>query len=200
MGGKYEVTLSQVRRETQPLDAGGKQVLNLSNISPEQMNRIQELLSTELKPSATVLELSKQAALSDKPNRETPITTSAQAEIVSLALAVDPDSVFRDARKRTSLVFQLNLGFAIILGIILLAGIGGSLYAALVLGKSTWATAFGGISAADLIGVYAFKPLTAINAALVSATRLDNMQLRLKTQLEQCSKYSSVAGQTQLSE
>jgi hypothetical protein len=171
----------------------GRVLLRPSDLSPEQLKRIQEVLSTELKPSPNVLELSKQAALSEQPNRPPSVATSAQAEIVSLALAVDPDSVFRDARKRTSLVFQLNLAFAIILGIILLAGIGGSLYSALVLGKSTWATAFGGISAADLIGVYAFKPLAAINAALVSATRLDNMQLRLKTQLEQCSKYSSVA-------
>jgi hypothetical protein len=88
--------------------------------------------------------------------------------------------------------FQLNLGFAIILGIILLAGIAGSLFFALVRGKPSWATAFGGISSADLIGLYVFKPLIALIPPLASATRLNNMQLRLKNQLEQCSKYSNV--------
>jgi hypothetical protein len=149
------------------------------------------LLAKQLSATPNVLELSRQAVQSESGKTAAP-TVAPQSEIVGLALALDPDSVFRDARRRTGLVFQLNLGFAIILGIILLAGIAGSLYSALVLGKPSWATAFGGISAADLIGLYAFKPLVAINSALVSATRLDNMQLRLNTQLEQCSKYSNV--------
>jgi hypothetical protein len=165
--------------------------INLDQASPELLNKIEELLSTHSPDTSNIIELSRQAVRSE-PGKTTASTTPRQSEIVGLAVALDPDSVFRDARKRTGLVFQLNLGFAIILGIILLAGIAGSLYSALVLGKPSWATAFGGISAADLIGLYAFKPLVAMNSALVSATRLDNMQLRLKTQLEQCSKYSNL--------
>lgn len=169
----------------------GNYHINLDQASPELLNKIQELLSTHSRETSNIIELSRQAVRSEA-GKATAVTTPVQSEIVGLAVALDPDSVFRDARKRTGLVFQLNLGFAIILGIILLAGIAGSLYSALVLGKPSWATAFGGISAADLIGLYAFKPLVAMNSALVSATRLDNMQLRLKTQLEQCSKYSNL--------
>lgn len=171
--------------------AGAAYDIDLNQASPELLDRIQELLAKQLSATPNVLELSRQAVQSESGKTAAP-TVAPQSEIVGLALALDPDSVFRDARRRTGLVFQLNLGFAIILGIILLAGIAGSLYSALVLGKPSWATAFGGISAADLIGLYAFKPLVAINSALVSATRLDNMQLRLNTQLEQCSKYSNV--------
>ena len=165
--------------------------INLDQASPDLLNKIQELLSSHSPETSNIIELSRQAVRSE-PEKPTVSTPPVQSEIVGLAVALDPDSVFRDARKRTGLVFQLNLGFAIVLGIILLTGIGGSLYSALVLGKPSWATAFGGISAADLIGLYAFKPLVAMNSALVSATRLDNMQLRLKTQLDQCSKYSNL--------
>jgi hypothetical protein len=173
-------------------DSDTRYTIKLDQASPELLDKINELLrSSESKGPENVLELSRKAIQVETPNAPS-LATERQSEIVGLALALDPDSVFRDARKRTGLVFQLNLGFAIILGIILLTGIAGSLYSALVLGKSTWALAFGGISAADLIGLYAFKPLIAINSALVSATRLDNMQLRLKLQLEQCSKYSKM--------
>lgn len=174
---------------------GGYQI-DLNQASPELLDKIQELLATEKPATPNILELSRAAAKTpssaEQQLRYIEARLTPQSELVGLALALDPDSVFRDARRRTGLVFQLSLGFAIILGIILLAGIAGSLYSALVLGNPSWATAFGGISAADLIGLYAFKPLIAINSALVSATRLDNMQLRLKTQLEQCGKYSSV--------
>jgi hypothetical protein len=181
----------RVQPESTASNGGGYQI-DLNQASPELLNKIQELLATQKPATPNILELSRTAANARSTEQNAAPALTPPSEIVGLALALDPDSVFRDARKRTGLVFQLNLGFAIILGIILLAGIAGSLYAALVLGKPSWATAFGGVSAADLIGLYAFKPLIAINSALISATRLDNMQLRLKTQLEQCSKYSSV--------
>jgi hypothetical protein len=166
--------------------------IDLNQVSRESLERIQQILSSQTQAPPNILELSRQATQAESGNKSLATILEPRSEIVGLALALDPDSVFRDARKRTGLVFQLNLGFAIILGIILLAGIAGSLYSALVLGKPSWATAFGGVSAADLIGLYAFKPLVAMNSALVSATRLDNMQLRLKTQLDQCGKYSDV--------
>jgi hypothetical protein len=180
------------KNRVQVKSTGGSYDIDLNQASPELLDKIQELLSTQSQTSPNILELSRQAAYVESGNKVVAKAVTPQSEIVGLALALDPESVFRDARKRTGLVFQLNLGFAIILGIILLAGIAGSLYSALVLGKPSWATAFGGISAADLIGLYAFKPLVVINSALVSATRLDNMQLRLQTQLDQCSKYSNV--------
>jgi hypothetical protein len=171
---------------------GGSYDIDLNQVSPALLDRVQQLLSTQSQATPNILELSRQASLAEQGSRATGTRLTHDSEVVGLALALDPDSVFRDARRRTGLVFQLNLGFAIILGIIMLAGIAGAFYSALVLGKPSWATAFGGISAADVLGLYAFKPLAAINSALVSATRLDNMQLRLKMQLEQCSKYSNI--------
>ena len=181
----------RIQRDPTGTVPGGYQI-DLNQASPELLDKIQELLATQKPATPNILELSRAAANARSAERASAPPVTPPSEIVGLALALDPDSVFRDARRRTGLVFQPNLGFAIILGIILLAGIAGSLYSALVLGKPSWATAFGGVSAADLIGLYAFKPLIAINSALVSATRLDNMQLRLKTQLEQCGKYTSV--------
>jgi hypothetical protein len=180
------------KNRIQVKSSGGSYDIDLNQVSPEWLDKIQQMLSTQSRTTPNILELSRQASQAESGNEIAVTTLTPRAEMVGLALALDPDSVFRDARKRTGLVFQLNLGFAIILGIILLAGIAGSLYSALVLGKPSWATAFGGISGADLLGLYAFKPLVAINSALVSATRLDNMQLRLKTQLEQCGKYLNV--------
>jgi hypothetical protein len=74
-------------------------------------------------------------------------------------------------------VFKMNLGVAIILAIILLMGIGGAVFSAVFLQRSIWAVTFGGVAAADMIGLYVFKPLTAINSAIVSSQRLDAVHL-----------------------
>jgi hypothetical protein len=57
---------------------------------------------------------------------------------------------------------------------------------------STWSFAFGGISAADLLGVYVFKPLSAINASLLGTQRLEMLQLRLSQQLITCAQHEKL--------
>ena len=116
------------------------------NVPPELFDKIQLLLRSEKPSTPSIVELSRQA-VREAPDKGLGQTKVPEPEVVALALAVDSDSVFRDARKRTGLVFQLNLGFAIVLGIILLAGIAGSMYSALVLQKAAWATVFGGVNA-----------------------------------------------------
>ena len=113
-------------------------------------------------------------------------------ELGALVLAVSPQAVFQDSRKRISLVFRINLAVSIALAVILLAGIGGAVFSALFLRNAVWSLVFGGISAADVIGAYIFKPLSAINAALVTATRLDALQLRLSQQLTQCAQHKNL--------
>jgi hypothetical protein len=110
----------------------------------------------------------------------------------AFALAISPHAVFQDARRRTGLVFKINLAVSIVLAIILLGGIGGAVFSALFLKSTVWVLVFGGMSAADAIGVYAYKPLTAINDALVGTTRLDALQLRLSQQLFQCSQHQDL--------
>ena len=110
----------------------------------------------------------------------------------AFVLAISPQAVFSDARKRIGLVFKLNLGVSILLATILLGGIGGAVFSALFFKSAIWALVFGGISATDVIGVYAFKPLSAINDALDGTTRLDTLQLRLSEQLSQCAQYPNL--------
>jgi hypothetical protein len=110
----------------------------------------------------------------------------------AFALAIGPQAVFQDARRRIGLVFRINLAVSIVLAIILLGGIGGSVFSAVFLKNSIWALALGGVSAADAIGVYVYKPLAAINEALIGATRLDALQLRLSEQLSQCAQHSDL--------
>lgn len=114
------------------------------------------------------------------------LSSEATAVVARVALAISAEDVIASARRRIDLVFRLNLGIAIALTVVLLGGIAGSLISSLVLGKSSWAAAFGGISAADILGIYAFKPLRVINRALVSSQRLDAVHLRLKEQLDSC--------------
>jgi hypothetical protein len=112
--------------------------------------------------------------------------SSATTTVGGAALGISADEVVASARRRIELVFRINLGIAIALAVIFIGGIAGALVSSLVLGKSTWAVAFGGLSTVDLLGVYAFKPLKVINRALVSSQRLDAVHLRLREQLDGC--------------
>jgi|SRR5215469_1953402 len=150
-------------------------------LSPQFVEALTEALA-KANPPAGILTLSRKASGSETSAFSTP------TEIGALALALSPESVFVDARNRIGLVFRLNLGIAITLAVILLAGIAGGVYSAVFLQNRVWSSVFGGVSIADLIGVYVFKPLAAINAALVSTIRLDNLQLGLQQQLANCTQ------------
>jgi hypothetical protein len=169
--------------------AGSEIQLNPCEASPETIYRLMNLLkSLEQAPQAPsdVLSLSREATNTD----QRPVPSSPErTELGAAALAISPDAVFGDARHRMSLVFKLNLAIAITLAIILFGGLGGAVYSAVFVGNNIWATVFGGISAADVIGLLVFKPLTAINSALIGTQRLEMLHLRLRQQLDLCAQH-----------
>jgi ABC-type multidrug transport system fused ATPase/permease subunit len=133
--------------------------------------------------------LSREAA-GHEPSFQAPVQEP-KREVAAVALAVGKEAIFQDARRRVELVFKLNLAIAIVLAIILLSGIAGAVFSAFFQ-RAVWATAFGGIAAADMIGVYVFKPLDAINSAMVASQRLDATALRLYEQLRSCDGYENL--------
>jgi len=66
------------------------------------------------------------------------------------------------------------------------------LLSAVFLQRNIWAAAFGGVAAADMIGLYVFKPLTAINSAIVGSQRLAAVHLRLLEQLNTCNQFENL--------
>ncbi|MDQ3812649.1 MAG: hypothetical protein M3347_01705 [Armatimonadota bacterium] len=166
-----------------PLGAGGNQEL------------IDVLKAIELTPQANdgPLTLSKKATEEPKPTDIIQAESASSAEIGGAALAISSDSVFRDARRRINLVFMFNLGLSIVLAVILLAGVAGAVASAVFLKQNTWAAIFGGVSAADLLGLYIFKPLVAVNSAIVAAQRMDLLHLRMYEQLKTCQGHEVLA-------
>lgn len=134
-------------------------------------------------------------ALSREAIKEKPggvVGSKSNRAIIRAGVALDPDTVFSDARKRIERVFRLNVILLLTLAILLLVGIGGAIYSALFLQTSTWTLIFGGVAVADLIGIYVFKPITAINRALVSTQQLDLLYLRLREGLKGCDELQDV--------
>jgi hypothetical protein len=107
-------------------------------------------------------------------------------DLGGLALGASSD-FFATARKRIALVFRLNVTLAVALAFILFGGILLSI-SGLLAGHGSLAVASGGLSVADLLGVYAFKPLGEISSALVASQRLEILHLRLLSQLSGCAQ------------
>jgi len=155
--------------------------LDADEFTPEKLKRITELLtSVESEPKGL------------RKTEDVSVVSPSQRELGALALAISPQAVFSDARQRMSVVFKINLGVAITLAVILLGGLGGAVYSAVFLHNNIWATVFGGVSTADVIGLWALKPLTAINHSLVETQRLEMLQLRLSQQLDECSHHDTL--------
>lgn len=175
----------------------GNQQLELSNtkeVSPETIETLRKFLESRRDTSADPLALSREAVLQlspDETERRRSLTTP-PTEVGATVLAISSDAVFRDARKRIDLVFKLNLALAIILAVILLGGIAGAIISAVFFEKTIWTLVFGGMSVADVIGVYALKPLTAINAAVIATQRLEAIHLRLSEQLKVCAEHEKL--------
>ena len=121
------------------------------------------------------------------------IESAVQREIAATALAISPDAVFHDARRRIDLVFRFNFGLAVILAIILLSGIAGAVASAFFLKSGLWATVFGGVAAADILGIYVWKPVQAINSALVATQRLEGIYLRVSEQIQSCKSHQDLS-------
>ena len=166
--------------------AGANISITDSDLNSDEVQRSLELVQQAREPSPSLLTISRKAASSDTDVELSP----EQREIGALGLAISPQAVFTDARQRMGLVFKINLAVAIVLAVILLGGLAGSVYSAIFLHNNIWASVFGGVSAADVIGLLVFKPLTAINAALIGTQRLEMLQLRLSQQLDSCGQHS----------
>lgn len=161
-------------------------------VNEELVAAIQQAIEKTGKFTDNPISLSRVAVARRRPEREDEEDTSREKEVGAMALSISPTAVFLSARRRIDLVFRLNLAIAISLAVLLLGGIGGAIVSGAVFAKPTWALVFGGISVADIIGVYAFKPLAAINEALVATQRLDALHLRLRQQLDTCGQLSDL--------
>lgn len=164
--------------------------LNADAISPETANRIIQTLKAAAPTPSDVLTVSREMVRTgDEAMRaESP----KQRELGAIALAISPQAVFKDARQRMNLVFKVNLAVAIVLAIILLSGLAGAIYSGIFMRSNLWASIFGGVSAADVISLMVFKPLTAINSALIGTQRLEMIQLRLSQQLQACEEHQQL--------
>jgi ABC-type multidrug transport system fused ATPase/permease subunit len=91
------------------------------------------------------------------------------------------------SRRRISLAFRLSVGLALALAIILFGGIAATIVSGLM-GNAAWSATFGGVSAASLLGTYAYKPLAAISEAAVASQRLEILHARLANQLRACAE------------
>ena len=108
------------------------------------------------------------------------------------AFSISPEAVIRDARRRIDLVFRFNLSVAIALAVVLIGGIAAAVVMGVVFRQPSWSLIFAGVSAADIIGIYVYKPLDAVNAAIVATQRLDAINLRLREQLNLCLQYTEL--------
>ena len=174
----------------QPVGGVGGPLRREGPESPFQLvGRPAEIDLASLEIDGGVMALSR-AAVDD--SGASALESRSSRAITRAGVALDPDAVFGDARKRIERVFRLNVFLLLGLGLVLLVGIGGAIYSALFLQQSIWTFVFGGVAVADVIGVYIFKPITAINRALVSTQQLDLLYLRLREGLKGCDELEDV--------
>ena len=115
---------------------------------------------------------------------------SIPVEAGGLALSMSTE-VITTARRRISLVFKLNVALALALAFILFGGVTICIGSA-IFGHNLWATVFGGVAVGDLLGIYLFKPIATISAAVVASQRLELVHMRLVAQLAECAKQQNV--------
>ena len=108
-------------------------------------------------------------------------------ELGGIALDSSPE-FYAVSRQRTALAFRLSIGLSLVLALILFGGIAATIVSGLM-GHAAWTAAFGGVSGASLLGVYVYKPLAAINEAVVASQRMEIINARLASQLKTCAQY-----------
>lgn len=123
--------------------------------------------------------------------RRPQMVQSVSSEVGAAALAIDADSVFRDARKRVARLLTINIALAIVLASILVIGLGGVVIAGIVLGRATATLVFGGMTFADVLALAFTRPFSVIGQTVVQGQRLDIAHLRLREQLRECDTYGS---------
>jgi hypothetical protein len=188
--------LEKRKQEQLTLKVGEREIeiSGSKEVPPEIIEALRKYVESPEESSGDPFTLSRKAVLKLSPEEteQRLIDSAPPPEVGATLLAISPDAVFRDARKRIDLVFKLNLGLAIVLAAVLLGGIAGAVISAVFFEKTIWALAFGGISVGDVIGAYALKPLTAINAAVIATQRLETIHLRLSEQLKLCAEHANL--------
>jgi hypothetical protein len=139
----------------------------------ELIGRAEELLSSEARSSGQ--------------GDSSPETAE---EALELGIALDSDSVFRDARRRAELVFKINVIVSLLLTVLFFFGVGAAIVLG-VMGKDGWAIVAGGVTIADLAGLLVFKPLSQINASVIETQRLDIVHLSARQRLQEISNIES---------
>lgn len=110
--------------------------------------------------------------------------------VIGALLALDADAVFAEARRRVRLVFRISMAVSTALALLLLSAVAAALVFAF-LGRTTWALAFGGVSAADVVTVWVSKPLGEMQAASLAAQRLDFLTLSARERLRGCQAHQA---------
>ena len=165
--------------------------------SPGEAEEIVQLLKEEIdatdQSSGATLDLTRKAVSGEpEDKKDSPSHQTEPPPSRRIAFGIDPSAVVHDARRRIDIVFKFNLAVAMVLAAILVCGIGGCVLSAVVFKEATWALAFAGISVADLLGTYVYKPLDAVNAAVIATQRLDTIHLRLREQLNLCMQHPNL--------
>jgi hypothetical protein len=106
-------------------------------------------------------------------------------------LAQDFEEVFRRVRARIDATFRFNLWLAIAVAVVLLGAVAGAFVSAVVYQNAIWASVFGGISVADMIGAYIWMPGKVLIRALANLARLDLLLLKYRDQFATCRKMST---------
>ena len=199
----YPLLMERLKKRDQPtiqVTLRGQMLEVQADKADELLSLLEQEIASAKEVPASTLELSRQAAKQHTPTGwlEENISIGStdgsedRSRPKSAAFGIDPSAVLADARRRIDLVFKINLAIAIALAVILIGGLTACVFSAVVLDKGTWALVFGGISAADLLGVYMFKPLDAVNSAVVATQRLDTIHLRLREQLSACLQHKNI--------
>jgi hypothetical protein len=164
------------------------------HISAEQMTpELQAVLASAETHDApdNPVELAREA--SARVEQEPTEVASEEARLIAaVALAISPESVFQDARRRANAVYRFHLVTTIALAGILIGAVICAVVFSVVSREPIWLLVFGGVSAADVLGLYLYKPLTVMRDALVATQRIDTAYLRLQQQLDACSQYTDL--------
>jgi hypothetical protein len=95
---------------------------------------------------------------------------------------LEPDAVFRDARRRAAIVFRLNIALAVAIAIILMSTITAGIIVGF-LGQEAPAAALGGAALLDLIGAAVYRPLAQIDRAWLNLQHVDIVILTARERL-----------------
>jgi hypothetical protein len=96
---------------------------------------------------------------------------------------LEPDAVFRDARRRNALVFHLNVALSAAVAVILIGAITAGIILGF-LGHAVSTVTLGGVALLDLIGAAVYRPLGQVNRAYLKSQQIDILILSARERLQ----------------